>query len=167
MIKRIYGVVAGLGLIMVLGACDTSEVVVPDADDVAARFSSTAGVSAKMSGNVAEITVLQPYSQVRRGGALWAKVGPYIYLFSDEVYALFNDFDGLAGVRVITTTSSQGEVARAFIVRDAMSDVLWRRSMNIAGRARRDGTDRPSVLEELVGWGEDRTEHSYSPRFVR
>ena len=107
------------------------------------------------------------HAQVRRGGTLWAKVGPYIYLFTEETESLLVDFGGLAGVRVVTTTSSRGEVARAFLRRDAMTDVRWRRAKNIAGRARRDGTERPSLLEELVRWGEDHTEFSYSSRFVR
>lgn len=150
-----------------LGACEQTDLLVPTEAQVAERFVATAGVSVQMSGNVAEVTVLQPYSQVRRGGALWAKVGPYIYLFSDEVYTLLHDFSGLAGVRVITTTSSRGEIARAFIRRDGLTDVLWRRAKNIAGQARRDGTARPALLERLVQWGEDRTEYSYNPRFVR
>ncbi len=156
-----------LGLIAVLAGCDQPELVVPTDSQVSERFSATDGVSVRMSGNVAEVTVLQPYSQVQRGGNLWAKVGPYIYLFSDEVHTLLIDFSGLAGVRVITTTSTQGEIARAFIARDALTDVLWRRGKNIAGHARRDGTTRPSLLEDLVDWGEDRTEFSYSARFIR
>jgi hypothetical protein len=156
-----------LVVFMTLGACERTDLVVPTEAEVAERFASTPGVSVNMSGNVAEVTVVQPYAQVRRGGTLWAKVGPYIYLFSDEVYTLFTDFSGLAGVRVITTTRSKGEVARAFITRGALTDVLWRRSKNIAGRARRDGTTRPSLLEDLVEWGEDHTTYSYTPRFVR
>ncbi len=150
-----------------LGACEQSELIVPTTSQVSERFSATESVTVVMSGNVAEITVLQPYSQVRRGGNLWAKVGPHIYLFSDEAYSLLTDFSGLAGVRVITTTRTQGEIARAFIRRDALTDVLWRRAKNIAGRARVDGTKKPSLLEDLVEWGEDRTEFSYNPRFTR
>jgi hypothetical protein len=156
-----------LGLVSLLGACEEAELVVPTEAQVLERFSSTEGVSVLMSGNVAEVTVQQPYAQVRRGGTLWAKVGPYIYLFSDEVLNLLTDFNGLAGVRVITTTRTQGEIARAFVTRDALTDVLWRRSKNIAGLARRDGTKRPSLLEDLVQWGEDHTEYSYNPRFIR
>jgi len=156
-----------LGLVALLAACEESELIVPTNAQVSERFSATADVSVEMSGNVAVVTVLQPYSQVRRGGTLWAKVGPYIYLFSDEVHSLLTDFNGLAGVRVITTTSTQGEIARAFITRDALSDVLWRRGKNIAGHARRDGTTRPSLLEDLVEWGEDWTEFSYNSRFIR
>lgn len=156
-----------LGVVALLSACEPVELIVPTESQVAARFAATESVTVRMSGNVAEVTVLQPYSQVRRGGTLWAKVGPYIYLFSDEVHTLLTDFNGLAGVRVITRTSTQGEIARAFITRDALTDVLWRRGKNIAGRARRDGTTRPVLLEDLVEWGEDRTEYSYNSRFMR
>jgi hypothetical protein len=156
------------GITVVVGTgCEEPDLRVPSAAEVAVYYEGTPGLSVEMSGNVAEITVVQPYAQVRRGGTLWAKVGPYIYLFTEETESLLVDFGGLAGVRVVTTTSSRGEVARAFLRRDAMTDVRWRRAKNIAGRARRDGTERPSLLEELVRWGEDHTEFSYSSRFVR
>jgi len=161
---RRLGAVAVLALAAV--ACESPDLRVPTEADVAARFEATQGVSVHMNGNVAEITVRQPYQQVRRGGTLWAKVGPYIYLFSDEVHGLLVEYGGLAGVRVITTAGSE-EVARAFVTRNDMTDVLWRRSKNIAGRARLEGTERPSLLEALVIWGEDRTEFDYNPRFVR
>jgi hypothetical protein len=155
--------------VLAVGAigCEAVDRQVPTVDEVEAYYEGTPGITVEMSGNVAEITVVQPYSQVRRGGTLWAKVGPYIYLFSQETESLFLDFGGLAGVRVITTTSSRGEVARVFLTRDELSDVLWRRAKNIAGLARRDGTERPSLLEDLVQWGEDHTEYEYDPRFVR
>lgn len=155
--------VLALGII----GCQEVEAPVPTVDEVEAYYEGTPGITVEMSGNVAEITVLQPYSQVRRGGTLWAKVGPYIYLFSQETQSLFLDFGGLAGVRVITTTSSRGEVARVFLARDGLTDVLWRRAMNIAGLARRDGTERPTLLEDLVQWGEEHAEFEYNSRFLR
>jgi hypothetical protein len=48
-----------------------------------------------------------------------------------------------------------------------LSDVLWRRGKNIAGQARRDGTDRVRLLEELVAWGEAHTEFEYNERYTR
>jgi len=154
-------------LLLACGACERTDLPVPTEEEVAQRFEATPGVSVEMNGNVAEVTVRQPYEQVRRGGTLWAKVGPYIYLFSDEVHNLFLDYPGLAGVRVITTAGSAGEVARALVARDDLSDVLWRRAKNIAGRARLKGTERPSLLENLILWGEERVDHEYNPRFLR
>jgi hypothetical protein len=57
------------------------------------------------------------------------------------------------------------EVANALLARDELTDVLWRRSLNIAGRARRDGTSRMTLLEDLVEWGEDHTDFTYNPRY--
>jgi hypothetical protein len=51
------------------------------------------------------------------------------------------------------------------LTRDELSGVLWRRSLNIAGQARRDGTERPALLEDLIRWGEEHTEYEYSARY--
>jgi len=124
------------------------------------------GLSAEMSGNVAEITIVQPSRQLRRGGSLWAKVGPYILLFSEETEDLFRHYPGLAAVRVVTVASNGPEVARALLARETLNDITWRRARTIAGLARRDGTRRPTLLEQLVEWGEDHTEFSYNPTFA-
>ena len=55
----------------------------------------------------------------------------------------------------------------ALLLRGELSDLLWRRSMNIAGRARRDGTNRMTLLEDLVRWGEDHTTYEYNERYIR
>lgn len=160
------GAVAG-ALILMLGACEPADVAVPTAEQVESYFAGGTRVSAALSGNVAEVTVRQSGQQLRRGGSLWAKVGPYIYLFSEPTQRLFTDFGGLGGVRVITTAPGGTEVARALLPRDGLNELTWRRALNVAGIARRDGTDRPSTLESLVTWGEDHTEFEYSPRYVR
>jgi hypothetical protein len=67
---------------------------------------------------------------------------------------------------VVTQTPDGREVARATLRRTELSDVLWRRSLNILGRALNEGTERPRILEELVDWGEDHTEFQYDPAFV-
>jgi hypothetical protein len=92
-------------------------------------------------------------------------VGPYIYLFTEETQRLFQDFPGLAGVRVVTRTAGGVAVANAMLRRDELSGVLWRRSLNIAGQARRDGTERPGLLEDLIRWGEEHTEFEYSESY--
>ncbi|NNL30422.1 MAG: hypothetical protein HKO77_05335, partial [Gemmatimonadetes bacterium] len=76
------------------------------------------------------------------------------------------DFPGLAGVRV-TTRVGTAQVATALLAREDMPDILWRRSLNIAGKARRDGTQQMTLLEDLVDWGESHTEFEYNPRFTR
>lgn len=153
--------------VLTLGACEQQDLSLPTAEQVASYYVYEGQLTAEMSGNVAEVTVRQSAEQLRRGGTLWAKVGPYVFLFSDPTERLFRDFGGLAGVRVITTAPGGAEVARALLPRDALNELTWRRALNISGLARREGTDRPSRLERLVAWGEDHTEYEYSPRYVR
>ena len=119
-----------------------------------------------MRGIVAEVTVIQSAAQLRRGGSLWARVGPYIYLFSDATRALMTDYPGLAAVRVITTTGGGTEVARATLLAGRLNALTWRRALNVAGLARRDGTERLTLLEDLVQWGEDHTEFEYNERYT-
>lgn len=148
------------------GCVQPSELSLPSPDEVEGYYEYDAGLSAEVKGNVATITVVQDAQQIRRGGSLWAKVGPYVFLFTEETQALFTDHPGLAGVRVVTRVGD-ADVASALLARDELSDVLWRRGLNIAGRARRDGSTRVTLLEELVRWGESHTEFEYNSRFVR
>ena len=70
-------------------------------------------------------------------------------------------------MRIITRTGrSNAEVARAFLHRDSLNELTWRRARNIAGRARTGGTQRPVLLEQLVKWGQDHTEFGYNKDFV-
>lgn len=157
-------------LVLVAGplACaqEPPALVLPTAEEARRYYESEAELTVEVRGNVAVLIVEQPATQLRRGGSLWAKVGPYVYLFSEETRRLFEDFAGLAAVRVTTRTAGGAEIATALLVRDELTDVLWRRGLNIAGRARLEGTERPTLLEDLVRWGEDHTEHAYSPAFV-
>lgn len=155
-----------LTLLPVLSSCDEQDLTVPSEEQVEGAFSYEGALSVSMNGNVAEVKVTQPDQHIRRGGSLWAKVGPYIILFSEEAENLFKAYPGLAGIRVITTTSGGTEIARALLPRDALNDLTWRRALNIAGQARRDGTRRPTLLEALVRWGEEHTEYDYNPRFI-
>lgn len=154
-----------LAIALLAGCHPRGDLPLPDGRQVEAYYDYENELRAEVSGNVAVITVAQRPDQLRTGGRLWAKVGPYVFLFSDETRRLFEDFAGLAGVRVITTVDGT-EVANAVLARDELTDVLWRRSINIAGRARRDGTGRMTLLEDLVEWGEEHTEFTYNPTYV-
>lgn len=171
--RRRFGTGAGLLVVAVsltlvwTVGCEDVDLAVPDAHEVESVYTYEGSLSASMNGNVAEITIEQPARQLRRGGTLWAKVGPYVLLFSKETQSLFEAYPGLAGVRVITRSSDDGEVARALLTRDALNDLTWRRAINIAGRARKNGTTRPTLLEDLVRWGEDHTQHQYNARYSR
>ena len=149
-----------------VSGCQDPELSVPSSEVVEEAYLYDGKLTASMSGNVAEITIVQGDRQLRRGGTLWAKGGPYLLLFSEETENLFRDYPGLAGVRVITTTPSGTEVARALLPRTALNGITWRKARHIAGLARRDGTRQPTRLEELVQWGEDHTEFDYNPRFT-
>jgi len=118
------------------------------------------------NGNVVELRTVQPSDQLRRGGSLWARVGPYIALFTPATREVFSTWEGVAAARVITRTPDGDEVARARLARDAMTDVRWRRSLNLLGHALREGTERPTRLEDLVEWGEEHTEYRYNPEYV-
>jgi hypothetical protein len=119
----------------------------------------------RYSGNVVEVMVQQPAAQLQRGGQLWARVGPYIYLFSPATRAVIDTFAGIAGVRVVTLVGG-AEVARALLVRDRLNEFGWRRARAVLSRALREGTARPTTLQQLVEFGEEHTEFSYSPVYV-
>ncbi|NLG63959.1 MAG: hypothetical protein GX539_17095 [Candidatus Cloacimonetes bacterium] len=159
-------------LLLAIAACDRilperQDLSLPSAEDVAQLYARQ-GVDADvaLSGNVVEIRVTQDWRQLQRGGSLWARVGPYIYVFSPATKELFETWGGVAAVRAITVTANGEEVARALLPRDALNDVTWRRSLNLLGTALQQGTERPSRLEDLVEWGEEYTEHQYSPEYV-
>jgi hypothetical protein len=159
---------AALGAVLLASAAcqEPVDLTLPTEDQLREVYASVPGLTeVSMNGNVAVIVVDQPAQQLRRGGSLWAKVGPYIYLFSEETRQLFNDYTGLAAVRVTTKTGSS-TVASALLSYDELTDVLWRRSLNISGLARRDGTERVTLLEDLIEWGEDHTEFEYNSRYV-
>jgi len=152
-----------------LSACarKKADLTLPTPAQVEAHYQYKGKMSVDLNGNVAEITVTQPVSQLRHGGTLWAKVGPYIFLFTDDTKTLFEDFPGLAGVRVITRLQGGGEIARAMLTRSELNDLTWKRALNVAGHARKEGTQDPKRVEDLVHWGEDHTQFKYNPRYVR
>lgn len=159
-----------VALVILLGGvagCEEEPLRVPTAAQVEALYTSSSITDVEMKGNVAELTVRQNAAQLRRGGSLWARVGPYIYLLSAPTQQAFREFDGLAGVRVVTRVGDT-EVARALLPRTALNDITWKRALNVNGLARRDGTKRPSLMEDLVDFGEDHAaEYAYNERYVR
>ena len=170
-LRRTAGVVA---CVLVFGGCDQvrgflgeAEPPPPTADEVAPYYAEHQGVvDLRMSGNVVEMEVRQPFEQLERGGSLWARVGPFVYLLTPATRSVFQDFPGVAAVRVITTLPNGEEVARAMLRRGALSDVLWRRTLNLLGHALAEGRENPRRLEELTEWGEEHTEFHYNPEFI-
>lgn len=165
-IRPIAGLaVLALVLVSAVACGPDQELTLPDADQVTGYYDITSDFSVTMNGNVAEVTVQQSPTQLRRGGSLWARMTPYMYLFTSSTQQLFEDFPGLAGVRVVTRAGDT-EVARVTLARTALNELTWRRTLNIAGKARRDGGTRLTLLEDLIQWGEDHTEFEYNPRYT-
>ncbi len=156
-------------LTLLLPACHRSPRAprLPTPEQARALFARNAGVdSVALSGNVVQYWIRQPTGELRRGGSLWAQVGPYVYLFTPSTRQLFTDYPDVGGVRVVTVGPGGAEIARALLPRDTMSDILWRRSLNILGHALQEGTKDPARLDDLVKWGERHTSYSYNPKFV-
>ncbi|HSJ25553.1 MAG TPA: hypothetical protein VK929_12840 [Longimicrobiales bacterium] len=152
-------------------ACDRliqprPDTTLPDTTAVRDAYANQ-GVNAefRFSGNVLEMVVQQPPDQLRRGGPLWARVGPYIYLFSPGTRELFENYQGIAGVRVITMSGDE-EVARALLVRDALNEYSWPRARSLLAEALDQGTQRPSTMDRLRQFGEQNTTYRYNPRYV-
>lgn len=146
-------------------ACEQAPVLLPTEAEAEAIYEGQ-NVDVSISGNVVVLTAVQSTDQLRRGGSLWAKVGPYIYLFSDPTRELLTRYDGVGGVRVTTRTSGGTEIASVLMPRDALNDLTWRRALNISGLARRDGSSQLSRLSDLVEWGEEHTDFEYNSQWV-
>lgn len=157
---------AVLALTLAPAGCRRVELRLPTAEEVERRYPYEGRLETRLRGNVVELLAYQPTDHLRRGGALWARVGPYILLFSEETRELFRDYPGVAAVRAITLAPGGAEVARATLLRDELNEITWREALALAGRARVEGTRRPARLEALVRWGEDHTSFRYDRRWV-
>lgn len=167
MIHAVRSVAALVAVVGTVGCGQAANAELPEPEEIERYYDYEGDLQAELSGNVALITVSQPPDQLLRGGSLWAKVGPYVVLFTEETRRLFLDHPGLAGARVVTRVEGGAEVASALLPRDELSAVQWRRALNIAGQARRDGTTRVTLLEDLVRWGEEHTQFEYNPDHTR
>ena len=146
---------------------DRADETLPPITDVQQLYAQNSlPAEPRYSGNVVELVVEQPAEQLRRGGSLWARVGPYIYLFSPGTRQVFDQYAGVAGVRVITQTRGV-EVARALLVRDRLNDLTWPRALRLLSDALEQGTRRPSTLDRLVQFGEEHTEFKYNPDYTK
>lgn len=123
-------------------------------------------VEITLNGNVVDVRVDQSPDQLRRGGPIWAKAGPYIYLFTPQTRTLFEEYPGVGGVRVTTLDGRGDLVARALLERSSLTSVTWTRAINAAGRARIDGTRRPQLMVDLAELGEEYTDYEYSHAYA-
>ncbi len=156
-----------LAAVAAAGACspEPDEPRLPSASELEGLYGERAEVT--LSGNVVELRVEQSAAHLERGGTLWAKVGPYIYLFSPQTRELFDEHDGLAAVRARTVNEAGTWIARAELHRDALNPITWKDARRVVTRARRQGTEKPGYLEDLIEFGEEHTDHSYNESFLR
>lgn len=165
--KRLSRAVVMLALLVpsVSGCEEEPEQKLPAAEQLEGLYGP--GVALELKGNVVDVIVRQPADQLRRGGATWAKVGPYIYLFSPQTQKLFEEFAGLGGVRVTTVDGRDRLVARAMLPQGTLNSVTWKKAVGLAGRARLEGTQRPTYILELIDYGEDLVDHEYGSNYVK
>ncbi len=149
------------GLLTMVG-CSTPERdwVMPDPSEAAAWFGPDA--EASVSGNVLEIRGVMADDLLRRGGRIWERSGPFFYLFNVHVQQLLRDYPDIAAVRAITYSQDGEELARATLHRSELSEVQWREALGRASLAQSQGTESPRRIEELIRYGEDRTDHRYA-----
>jgi predicted small lipoprotein YifL len=159
------GLLLAVALLLLAAACGRDGAwELPDPGDVAPRYGTDA--RAELRGNLLEVQVPMEEAVVRRGGTIWARGGPYFYLFSPPTRDLLVEYPDLVAVRVVTTTIEGTEIARAMLRRDAFTEGRWQEALGRSALAQRDGTARPRAIEEMVVWGERYTEFDYNPEFV-
>lgn len=165
-LRRFAGVVA-LAAVTAAGACSSEPEgpELPSATQLEGLYGDRAEVT--LNGNVVELRIRQSARQLERGGTLWAKVGPYIYLFSPQTRELFDRYSGLAAVRARTVNEAGTWIARAELHRDALNPITWKDARRVVARARRQGTDKPGYLEDLIRFGEEHTDYRYNESFLR
>ena len=158
--------VIGVAVVALSSGCEPSaELTYPTAAELEGMYGP--GVTVKLNGNVIDVSARQEASQLRRGGPLWAKVGPYIYLFTPQTQESIKKWSGVGGVRVRTFDSQRDLIAEAILDRGVLNDVTWRKALRTAGLARTQGTERPSYMEKLVRYGEDTARFKYSSKYVK
>lgn len=138
----------------------------PSAVEVRPYYAYTGELEVQITGNVARVEVVVDPAPYTRGGDLWAKGMPYLFLFSQGTRDALNDFPGLGGVRLVTLHPNGDVMAEALLTRGTLNDYSWRQALNVAAQARRDATERPGRMRDLVRWGEDHTEFEYNPRYI-
>ena len=161
MIRRLS---VGAALVLALAApgCQPSahEPVLPSPDSIASFFG--AGTDVQLQGNVLEIRGRIDPAFLRRGGRIWARSGPYFYLFNVKVRDALKAYPDLAAVRAIAFGPQGRELARATVQRADLTEIEWEHGLKLASRAQTEGTENPRYIEDLIHWGEDHTEHAYA-----
>ena len=163
--RTVWGFLLPAMLSLSAAACAGGDApsVLPDEATIEAAYGGEA--EAEVSGNLVRLTVRMPEG-FERGGTLWAKSGPYFYLFTTATRDLFAAYEDLAALEVSAVTDEGEEVARARLLRTDLNAITWRRALAYAAQAQTEGTESPRHVDRLVRWGEDVAEHEYNPDFV-
>ena len=149
-----------------LSACDRpEELQLPTDADLVGLYGE--GPTVSLNGNVVDVEVYQAADQLRRGGETWAKVGPFIYLFSPQTQEVFESWSGVGGVRVTTADGRGRMIARAMLPRGTLNGLTWPRAITLVGKARLEGTRRPSYILDLIEYGEETADFEYSTQYVK
>jgi hypothetical protein len=138
----------------------------PSASQVASHYQYAGDLKVEMTGNVARVVVEVDPAPFERGGDLWAKAFPYLFLFSQSTRDVFDLYPGLGGVRVVAQHPNGQVISEALLPRGELNEYGWRQALNVAALARLEGTERPGRMRDLVRWGEDRTQFTYNPAFI-
>ena len=161
----IRGWVAAAALATLTLGCSggTEEPVMPAAAEVQSLYG--AAVEPEVSGNLVRLRVPMP-TGFERGGTLWARSGPYFYLFTTATRDIFATHPDVAAVEVVAVTEEGEEVARARLLSSTLNGITWPQAIAYASHAQAEGTQRPVLVDRLVRYAEERTEYTYNPEFI-
>lgn len=161
--RSIRAYLLAIGSALALTGCGDAPAVLPSVAEAEAAYGD--GAEVEIRGNLLRVTVSMPEG-FERGGSLWARSGPYFYLFSTATRDLFLAYPDLAAVEVAAETAEGQEVARARLLRSGLNEITWTRAIAYAAQAQTEGTASPRHVDRLVRWAEDRTEFEYNPEYV-
>jgi hypothetical protein len=157
-----------LSLSFALWGCEREGVLpLPSAEDLASYYEFAGDLTVAMSGNVPQVTVTVSREEYARGGELWAKAFPYLFLFTPGTRRLFDEHPGVGGVRVITRYDDGSLVAQALLEKEDTDLGDWNRALSAALAARQDGSRFPLLMDDLVKIGEEMTDFEYDLENVR
>jgi hypothetical protein len=153
----------GLGMALLLGvvgcAREARARVLPPTSEVTEWFGE--GTTAEFNGNLLAITGPMEPEHIRGGGQLWARSGPYFFLFNVHIRDLMVEYPDIAAVRATVVTADGDYLASATLNRDRMNEFRWREALAQSSLAQRQGTENPRLIEQLVRFGQDNTEYDY------
>jgi hypothetical protein len=152
-----------LGMTLLVGAAGCAREararVLPPANEVSEWYGE--GTTAEFNGNLLAITGPMEPEHLQRGGQLWARSGPYFFLFNVHVRDLMDEYPDIAAVRATVVTAEGDYIAAATVRRDRMNEFRWREALAHSSLAQQRGTDNPRLVEQLVRFGQDNTEYDY------